>query len=179
MQLESMTLTLLIIGLNKSGEIIFNMNRLLSLILILSSQYAVATTCWMPFMEAELARQKGEEYDPFNAAVDNSSLVFVGTAISTMKKVFDTIDMESHTMEVITQFEVSQTIKGVTSNEVSIVSDRPPGTCRCIYDFEAGVEYLVLARKINNKYHTVHCNSIRPTEGSMYNEITDHQKVDQ
>jgi hypothetical protein len=122
-------------------------------------------------MDAEEARQRGEDYDPIKAAMENTEYVFVGRAMNTMKNVFDSIDAESYTMEVTASFVVTETIKGPSNEKVIIVSGRPPNSCSCIYDFETGVEYLVFANKVGDKYFTFRCELIRPKDMSEYESV--------
>ena len=122
-------------------------------------------------MDSELARQQGEDYNPYKQPLKRSDLIFVGKAMNTMKKVFDSSDSEPFVMEVKVDFHVTQTIKGPHRDKVAILSSRESIDCACVYNFEAGVEYLVFASEVKNQYRTFFCHLISPKETSIYSEI--------
>lgn len=132
---------------------------------------AEAATCWPEFIEAEIIRNGG---DPFLVAIEKSDVVIIGEANTTYKTTVRTKGQEEVLLKVESHFEVKESLKGDVENVVVIYSG---DECGCKYNFEPGVEYIVLAAKHKHKYETYYCQYIRPNGVIYKNEYIEAVKV--
>ncbi|WP_444927626.1 hypothetical protein ACJJI4_07675 [Microbulbifer sp. TRSA002] len=102
---------------------------------------AYSTSCWTSFHDKAVSRERGTSEIEF--VVDRSRIIFIGSAESIGKEVVaEGSGKGGHVSEVVTLFDVEESIKGKITGKNLVTSGN---ICSCKYDFEAGVSYLIFS----------------------------------
>jgi hypothetical protein len=106
--------------------------------------------------------------DPLTAAMDMSDIIFVGEVVSRTKSLFQPKGHEERIMEVESQFAVKEVLKGTVPDKVVLIAK---DSCDCRYDFEPGVEYVVMASIVGHHFVPKFCRFVGPSDSELTNEI--------
>ena len=145
--------------------------------LLLISNAASASSCWNSFFLGEAAERQGKTV--YELASEMSQYIFIGEATFVERKSVRQKGSEEVVLEVNARFRPSESLKGAVGEE--LVVNGSGIDCHCVYDFEPGVEYFVLADKDkkDNKLYTHFCKFIGPKDRFFVDEFRQVNKKPQ
>ena len=148
------------------------MKYFLALVLSIVSINTYSTTCWSEFIDEEFARAQG--LSVVESVVKRSPIIFVGTASIVKKTIVEEQGEDPIVLDFQALFEVEESLKGDTSNQVKIESGN---ICPCRYDFKSGIKYLVFATERNGSMYVYNCKYVSPVEASKLAEVRNAVRV--
>ena len=152
-------------------------------VLCLVSKASMSSKCWTSYLMTEIVERQNllmsleensgdikKEKTIYSVVSDLSEYIFIGEAMYAKKTTVREKGTEESLFSIDTVFSVLENIKGELNLNVLVRSGEVED-CGCIYNFEPGVEYLVIANKRKDKLVTYYCNYIGPKEYAFIEEF--------